>query len=141
MLLRHQPEPRREVSAPPQRPHRRRKGRHGHGSDGADAGRGLQPTRGISQRNEKKIATAGLFSKVHFHHASGKPLPTNWPKANAARSRVRSAIEQVFADQKRRMGLFVRTIGIARACTKTSLDNLAYNLRRYLYLTTATKAE
>jgi hypothetical protein len=32
-------------------------------------------------------------------------------KANAARSKVRSAIETVFAAQKHRFGLFVRTLG------------------------------
>ncbi|MEO0623157.1 MAG: IS5 family transposase [Pseudomonadota bacterium] len=93
-----------------------------------------------SRKNEKRIAAAGLVSKVHFRRAPGKPLPANRQKANAARSRVRSAIEHVFADQKHRMGLFVRTIGIARARTKIGFANLAYNLRRYLYLETATKA-
>lgn len=93
-----------------------------------------------SQKNEKRIAAAGLVSKVHFRRAPGRLLPANRQKANAARSRVRSAIEHVFADQKHRMGLFVRTIGIARARTKIGLANLAYNLRRYLYLETEAKA-
>lgn len=83
-----------------------------------------------SRKNEKRIIAAGLVSKVHFRRAPGKPLPANRQKANAARSRVRSAIEHVFADQKHRMGLFVRTIGLARARTKIGLANLAYNFRR-----------
>jgi hypothetical protein len=53
-------------------------------------------------------------------------------QANAARSRVRSAVEHIFADQKHRTDLFVRTIGLARARTKIGMANLAYNLRLYL---------
>jgi IS5 family transposase len=34
------------------------------------------------------------------------------------------------------MGLFVRTIGMARARVKIGLANLAYNIRRYVWLTT-----
>jgi hypothetical protein len=40
----------------------------------------------------------------------------------------------VFAEQKARMGLFVRTIGIARATTKIGLANLLYNMRRLIWL-------
>jgi hypothetical protein len=53
--------------------------------------------------------------------------------ASNARSCPRSAIEHVFADQKHRMQLLVRTIGIARARTKIGLANIAHNLRRYLF--------
>jgi transposase, IS5 family len=38
-------------------------------------------------------------------------------RANAAKSTVRAQIEHIFADQKHRMGLFVGTIGLARATT------------------------
>ncbi len=55
-------------------------------------------------------------------------------QANAAKSRVRSAVEHVFARQKGPMGLFVRTIGIARATTKIGLANLAYNMQRLVWL-------
>jgi IS5 family transposase len=86
-----------------------------------------------SAKNERRIAKAGLASKVHFRKPPGKPMPEPKQRANAARSRPRSAIEHVFADQKHRMGLFVRTIGIARARTKIGLANIAYNLRRYVF--------
>lgn len=32
------------------------------------------------------------------------------------------------------MGLFVRTIGIARAAVKIGLANLPYNMRRFVWL-------
>ena len=47
---------------------------------------------------------------------------------------VRAHIEHVFAEQKGRMGLFVRTIGLARATTKIGLANLVHNMRRLLWL-------
>jgi len=69
--------------------------------------------------------------------------PVGWPailapqrKANRARSKVRSAVETVFAAQKHRFGLFVRTIGLARARTKIGLANLTYNLKRFLWIET-----
>ncbi len=55
-------------------------------------------------------------------------------RANNLRSKVRSKVEHVFAEQKSRMGLFIRTIGIARATTKIGLANLTYNMKRLIYL-------
>lgn len=54
-------------------------------------------------------------------------------QANGRRSKVRSAIEHVFARQKGPMGPFVRTIGIVRARAKIGMANLAYNLSRYVW--------
>ena len=61
-------------------------------------------------------------------------------KANRARSRIRPAVETVFAAQKHRFGLFVRTIGLARARTKIGLANLAYNLNRFIWIETRVAA-
>ena len=61
-------------------------------------------------------------------------MPGRTAKANGRRSKVRAHIEHVFAEQKARMGLFVRAIGIARATTKTGLVNLVHNMRRLLWL-------
>jgi hypothetical protein len=55
-------------------------------------------------------------------------------KANAARSKVRSAIEYVFAAEKHRFGLFVRTIGNARAKLKIGMVNLVYDFSRLVWL-------
>ena len=83
----------------------------------------------------------GFQSKVHFKKPPGKSLPEPRARANAARSRVRSKIEHVLGKprfahgaQKARMGLFVRTIGIARARTKIGMANLVYNMRRLVWL-------
>jgi IS5 family transposase len=53
--------------------------------------------------------------------------------ANGRRSKIRAFVEHVFAQRKARMGLFVRTSGIARARTKIGMANLAYNLTRYIW--------
>jgi IS5 family transposase len=86
-----------------------------------------------SQKNERAILRAGRVSKIHFRRAPGKPLPTQRQRANAARSKVRSAVEHVFATQKHRMGLFIRTIGFERAKAKIGLANIAFNFKRFLY--------
>ena len=86
-----------------------------------------------SKKNEKRIAKAGLVSKVHFRKPPGKPMPEAKKRANSARSRPRSGVEHVFADQKHHMGLFIRTIGIARAKTKIGIANIAHNMRRYVF--------
>ena len=61
-------------------------------------------------------------------------MPERIARANAKRSAVRSAVEHVFAGQKHRMGLLVRTIGIARARIKIGMANLAYNFHRLAWL-------
>lgn len=42
---------------------------------------------------------------------------------------MRRLIEHVFAAEKRRMGLVVRCIGLARATARITLANLAYSMR------------
>ena len=86
-----------------------------------------------SKKNEKRIARAGLTSKVHFRRSPGKSLPAHHERANAARSKVRAHVEHPFAEQKDRMGLFVRTIGIGRARAKIGMANLAYNMKRMVF--------
>ncbi len=57
-------------------------------------------------------------------------MPRATARANAAKSAIRARIEHVFAHQKNRFGLFIRTIGIKRAEAKLTLANLAYNFDR-----------
>lgn len=86
-----------------------------------------------SQKNEKKIARAGLSSKVHFRKPAGKAMPARHERANSARSRGRSAVEHPFAEIKSRMGLFVRTIGIDRATARIGMANIAFNMKRLAF--------
>ena len=73
-------------------------------------------------------------SNIHQKRLPRRPLPERIAKANARRSKVRAAVEHVFAGQKHRMGLVVRTIGIARARIKIGMANLVYNFQRLAWL-------
>ena len=44
-----------------------------------------------------------------------------------------AAVEHVFAHQKNRFGLFIRTIGLAHAEARLTLCNLAYNFNRLIF--------
>jgi len=61
-------------------------------------------------------------------------MPAAMARANAQKSKVRSKVEHVFAHQKARMGLFVRTIGLARATVTITLVNMVYNMQRWCWL-------
>ena len=87
-----------------------------------------------SKTNEAHLADHGFVSRIHRKKPMGKPMPDATRRANARRSRVRSAVEHVFAHEKGLMGLCVRTIGLARAHVKIGLVNLAYNMKRFVWL-------
>jgi hypothetical protein len=89
-----------------------------------------------SAKNEVMLARWGFVSRIHRRKPKGKPMPERTRISNARKSRVRSAVEHVFAHQKRLLGLTIRTIGLARARVKIGLANLAYNIRRFIWLTT-----
>lgn len=78
-----------------------------------------------SQKNEAWLSRNMLTSRIHRRKPKGKPMPEQMARANAAKSAIRARVEHVFAHQKNRYGLFVRTIGIARAQAKLTLANLA----------------
>lgn len=87
-----------------------------------------------SKANEAFMAKNGFASQVHRKKPKGRPMPDVTRRANARKSAVRSKVEHVFAEQKSRMGLFIRTIGLARATLKIGLANLAYNMKRLIWL-------
>ena len=49
------------------------------------------------------------------------------------KSKIRARVEHVFAEQKDRMRLFIRTIVIARATIKIGMANLVYNIERFIF--------
>jgi IS5 family transposase len=87
-----------------------------------------------SKHNEAHLEKHGFMSRIHVKKPKNHPMPEQTRLANARKSKVRSAVEHVFAHEKGLMGLVVRTIGIARAETKIGLANLAYNMRRFVWL-------
>jgi transposase len=87
-----------------------------------------------STANETFMGKNGFVSRVHRKKPKGRPTPDAVRRANAEKSKVRSRVEHVFAEQKDRMGLFIRTIGIARARVKIGMANLVYNFKRLIFL-------
>ena len=87
-----------------------------------------------SKKNEELLHERMLVSRIRREKPADRPMPARTARANARKSGVRAQVEHVFAEQKARMGLFVRTIGLARATTKIGLANLVHNMRRLLWL-------
>lgn len=87
-----------------------------------------------SKANEAFLQQQGLASHIHRKKPKGKSMPQHIARGNATRSRIRSCVEHVFAEQKHRMALSIRTIGIQRAKAKITLANMAYNMKRFVFL-------
>lgn len=88
-----------------------------------------------SEAAEMELEASGYRSHVHTKGNRNNPLSDAQQKANTKRSRVRARVEHVFGSIKNEQGgLFVRTIGLARAKTKVTLINLVYNMRRFMTL-------
>jgi IS5 family transposase len=86
-----------------------------------------------SAANEAFMEKNGFRSCVHRKKPKGRSMPEAIRRANALKSTVRSRVEHVFAEQKDRMGLFIRTIGINRARVKIGMANLVYNFKRLVF--------
>lgn len=87
-----------------------------------------------SAANEAFMDKNGFVSRVHRKKPKGRPMPEATRRANNIKSKERLRVEHVFAEQKSRMGLFIRTIGIARAKTKIGLANILCNIKRLIHL-------
>ena len=86
-----------------------------------------------SRANEAFLEKHGFHSQVHHRKPRGRPMAPHTRRGNAGRSKIRAAAEHVFAQQKGSMGLFIRTIGLARARLKIGMANIAYNLSRLVW--------
>ena len=85
------------------------------------------------------LAERGFKSRIHRKGNRKRTLSAREEQGNKTRSRVRARVEHVFATFVTAMGgKIVRTIGIARARAKIGVTNLAYNMKRYVWLKLAT---
>jgi hypothetical protein len=87
-----------------------------------------------SATNLALLERRGLVPQFQRAKPRGKPMLAHIRRGNATRAKVRARVEHVFAAQKRRLHLVIRTIGLARATTKITLANLAYNMRRLMWI-------
>ena len=135
------PEPHQRRSPPPADPplagHRRRRACRGPPDRAARPRQhrlGCVGRHRLPFQEERGLAAPADADEPHPPQEAHRPMPPRTARANAKKSAVRAQIEHVFAEQKARMGLVVRTIGLARATTKIGLANLVHNMRRLLWL-------
>jgi transposase, IS5 family len=94
-----------------------------------------------SAETEQKLKARGFRSRIHKRGRRNRPLTEAETEANYRKSQVRARIEHVFGAQENAPGgRLVRTIGIVRAKVKIGLQNLAYNIRRFVILEQAAAA-
>ena len=87
-----------------------------------------------SAENERWLKENGLNSCIRRKKPRGRPTCARTAKANGRKSKGRAKAEHVFAHQKARMGLTVRTVGLARAKAAVTMVNMAYNMGRLQWL-------
>jgi IS5 family transposase len=85
--------------------------------------------------NLRLLDRRGLVPQFQRRKPRGKPMPAHIRRGNTTRTRVRAKVEHVFAAEKRRLHLVIRTVGQARSTAKIILANLAYNFTCLAWLT------
>ena len=84
-----------------------------------------------SEEQEQSLTDSEHTSQIVERAYRGKPLTEGQEISNKAKSRARARVEHVFGHMENSMGgIFIRTIGIARAKVGAALMNLTYNLCR-----------
>ena len=87
-----------------------------------------------SAANLDLLDRRGLKPEFQRAKPRRRPMPRHVARGNARRARVRAKVEHVFAAQKHRFQLVIRTVGLARATAKLALANLAYNFTRLAWI-------
>lgn len=94
----------------------------------------------ILDRLDRVVTMTDIWRGLVPQFQRGKPMPRHIARGDARRARIRSRVEHVFAAQKRRFDLVIRTIGLARATAKLALANIAYNFTRLAWIESSTVA-
>lgn len=104
--------------------------------DGSNTGDGIWADSAYhSQIREEVLELMGMESKIHEKGSRNHPLSEVQKVRNKERSQIRVRVEHVFGTFVTSMGgKLERVIGHGRMETQIALKNLAYNLRRYVYL-------
>jgi IS5 family transposase len=84
-----------------------------------------------SDKQEQSLKGGRHASLIHERAYRDKPLTKAQELGNSEKSRVRARVEHVFGHMTNSMGgIFLKTIGVARAAVGVGLMNLTYNLTR-----------
>jgi IS5 family transposase len=88
----------------------------------------------ISKDNEN------LIISIHEKGKKNAPLTKEQEASNKEKSRIRVRVEHVFGHMENSMnGMRIRTVGMAQAIREVTMMNLAYNMKRYVFLKTPKK--
>lgn len=91
---------------------------------------------------EAMLAEKNLISNVHERAYRNTPLTELQKATNRMKSSVRARVEHVYGHMETAMGgLTIHTIGLARAQVKVTFKNLAYNMQRFVFLTSRRRQE
>jgi len=83
----------------------------------------------------KNASQMGIEINIHDRAGRNRPLPERQKANNREKSKVRARVEHVFGLMKMTMGgCSTRCIGIKRVSGEVAMKNLAYNMRRFIYL-------
>nr|WP_253688136.1 IS5 family transposase [Treponema sp. OMZ 792] len=89
----------------------------------------------IGEEIDRILKAKGIEGQICERGARGKPLSKKQKIGNRKKSKIRARVEHVFGFMTNSMkGIYVRTIGLARATFSIIMMNLTYNLCRYCYL-------
>ncbi len=83
-----------------------------------------------SREHERGLKRRGFRSHVHEKGSRGHPLTEAQQRRNRSKSRVRVRVEHVFATMTQMGGMLVRSIGLERMRTWSTMKALTYNLKR-----------
>lgn len=84
-----------------------------------------------SDEQEQSLKSSRHESQIHERAYRSKSLSEAQELSNTEKSRVRARVEHVFGAMENDMGgIFLRSIGAARAMVGVGLMNLTYNLKR-----------
>lgn len=83
---------------------------------------------------DKAVSKTKMINKIHEKGYRNKVLTKRQIKSNHQKSKIRVRVEHVFGFLHQSTGgIFIRTVGKARAAIKIGLMNLGYNLFRYTW--------
>ena len=83
------------------------------------------------EKQEKIIAKYRMKNEVNEKGYRNKPLTAEQKENNRKKSKIRARVEHVFGFMEQSMnGLYIRSVGIARANGNIGLINLTYNIFR-----------
>ena len=87
-----------------------------------------------SAKNEAMLSRRGFVSRIHRKKPKGKPMPERTRIANARKSKVRIRRRACLRASEGADGPRRANDRPARARVKIGLANLAYNMRRFVWL-------